>query len=250
MGNPLKSRRFTNCVRYLLDDWMPPVLREWRPLSQALALAFHGKHFDLDFKRKAFALTDEEFAHAYARMVEGEKSAYRTTDMSEGQLRWMVENAVGPDVLEVGCGYGVLAERLARRGDLKVTATDLSGDNVEVLRQRMRDVGLNLDLRVADLERLPFADKSFDTTLCAHTLEHVRNFEKAVAELVRVTRRRLLVVVPCQRYYRYTIDYHLHFFSEPEQLILRMGLSHYHCERVAGDLFYRADLDASSPSPV
>ena len=242
MASALKSRRFTNVVRYLLDNWLPPALREFRPLSKLLALLFHGRHFDLDFKRKAFAMSDEEFARAYARLGKGQKEAYRTTDMTEGQIRWMVEHALGPEVLEVGCGYGVLAERLAGRGDLKVTATDLSSENVEVVRQRMRDVGVDLDLQVADVERLPFADKSFDTTLCAHTLEHVRNFEKAVTELVRVTRRRLLIVVPCQRYYRYTIDYHLHFFSEPEQLVLRVGLPHPHCERVNGDLCYQADL--------
>jgi ubiquinone/menaquinone biosynthesis C-methylase UbiE len=242
MANPLKARRFTNFVRYVLDNWMPPVLREFRPLSKVLALAFHGKHFDLDFKRKAFTMSDEEFAQAYARLGKGQKAAYRTTDMTEGQIRWMVEKAIGPEVLEVGCGYGVLAERLAERSDLKVTATDLSAENVEVVRQRMKTDGVAVNLQVADVERLPFSDKSFDTTLCAHTLEHVRYFEKAVAELLRVTRRRLLIVVPCQRYYRYTIDYHLHFFSEPEQLILRIGLPHYHCERVNGDLCYLADL--------
>ncbi len=242
MANPLKSRRFTNFVRYLMDDWMPPALREVRLLSRVLATGFHGSQFDLDFKRKAFSMTEEEFAHAYTRVGKGQKAAYRTTDMTEGQIRWMVEQAVGPDVLEVGCGYGILAERLAGRGDLKVTATDLSADNIEVLRGAPRAPGREIELRVANVERLPFADKSFDTVLCAHTLEHVRDFEKAVAELVRVTRRRLLVVVPCQRYYHYTIDYHLHFFPEPEQLILRVGLPHYHCERVGGDLCYRADL--------
>ncbi len=44
------------------------------------------------------------------------------------------------------------------------------------------------------------------------------------------------------RYYRYTIDYHLHFFPEPEQLILRMKLPRYCCEKVTGDLCYYADL--------
>jgi ubiquinone/menaquinone biosynthesis C-methylase UbiE len=246
MGNPLKSRRATNSIRYLLDDWLPPVLREFRPLSQVLALMFHGRHFDLDFKRKALSMSDEEFAEAYARVAKGQKSAYRVTDMTEGQLRWMVRQAIGPDVLEVGCGYGVLAERLGGRGDLKVIATDLSPANIEILRRRAQATGVSMDLRVADVEKLPFPDKCFDTTLCAHTLEHVRRFEKAVAELVRVTRRRLLVVVPCQRYYRYTIDYHLHFFSEPEQLLLRMGLPHATSEAVDGDLCYQAELQPES----
>jgi ubiquinone/menaquinone biosynthesis C-methylase UbiE len=238
----LKNRRVTNCVRYVLDDWLPPVVREFRPLSKALALLFHGSHFDLDFKRKALQMSDQEFAAAYQRLPNGKKSAYRTTDMTRGQLAWMLRHALGPAVLEVGCGYGVLAEQLAARPELQVTATDLSPHNIDVFRERIDQTGQTLKLRVADVECLPFADKSFDTTLCAHTLEHVRDFKKSVAELVRVTRKRLLVIVPCQRYYRYTIDYHLHFFPEPEQLVLHMGLPRYHCEKLEGDLCYRADL--------
>jgi len=238
----LKSRRVTNLVRHIMDDWLPPVIREFRPLSKALALAFHGPHFDLDFKRKAFAMTDTEFAAAYARLPSGRKKAYRLTDMTDRQIGWMLEHVLGPDVLEVGCGYGVLAERLATRGDLRVTATDLSAENIEVVRRRVESAGLPIRLEVADAERLPFPDQTFDSTVTAHTLEHVRDFERVVQELVRVTRKRILVIVPCQRYYRYTIDYHLHFFPEPEQLILRMKLRRYHCEKVMGDLCYSADL--------
>jgi ubiquinone/menaquinone biosynthesis C-methylase UbiE len=242
MREALKCRRVTNLVRYFLDDWLPPVVREFRPLSKALAAAFHGRHFDLDFKRKAYSMSADEFAAAYVRLPKGRKSPYRTTDMSEKQLRWMTAKAIGPAVLEVGCGYGVLAERLVERYPFHVTATDLSPENIQVLRERLASKGLPLTLRVADVERLPFPDKCFDSTLCAHTLEHVRDFQRAVAELVRVTRKRLLVIVPCQRYYRFTIDYHLHFFPEPEQLILHMGLPRHHCEKIEGDLCYWADL--------
>lgn len=245
MKDALKSRRVTNAVRYLLDDWLPPAVRELRPLSRLLALAFHGRHFDLDFKRRAFAMSAEQFAAAYARLPRGRRSAYRNTDMTAGQIRWAVDNAVGPDVLEVGCGHGVLARRLAAAG-FAVTATDLSPENLEAVRRAV-SAGPRLRLQIADAERLPFADRSFDTTVCAHTLEHVRDFDRAVGELVRVTRRRLLVVVPCQRYYRYTIDYHLHFFPEPEQLVLRMGLSGADCRKVHGDLCYRADLPGGGP---
>ena len=242
MLKSLKSRRVSNLVRHVMDEWLPPAIREFRPLSKTLALAFHGPGFDLDFKRKAFAMTDEEFAAAYVRLPSGRKKAYRLTDMTDRQIEWILEHTVGPDVLEVGCGYGVLAERLAALGDLRVTATDLSVENIEVVRRRVESAGLPIGLEVADAERLPFPDKSFSSTVTAHTLEHVRDFERAVQELVRVTRRRILVIVPCQRYYRYTIDYHLHFFPEPEQLVLRMKLSPSHCEKVTGDLCYYADL--------
>jgi len=78
----LKSRRVTNLVRHVMDEWLPPAIREFRPLSKALALAFHGPDFDLDFKRKAFGMTEEEFAAACARLRGGRKKAYRVTDWS------------------------------------------------------------------------------------------------------------------------------------------------------------------------
>jgi len=239
-----KQRRFTNLIRYILDDWLPPVLRDNRLLFQAMGYVFHGPTFDLDFKRKAHAMTEEEFEQAYERLQVKER--YRPSDMTQAEMEWMTRNAVGPEVLEVGCGQGELVLQLAQRGDLQVTATDFNRKDIDVVRDRMAKLGLKVDARVANLEQLPFPDCSFDTVLCAHTLEHVRGFEKAVAEMVRVSRRRLLVIVPCQRYYRYTIDYHLHFFPEQEHLLLRMGLPNAVCEKLTGDLCYMAEI-ASAP---
>jgi ubiquinone/menaquinone biosynthesis C-methylase UbiE len=235
----LKDRRITNCVRYVLDDWLPPVMREFRPLNKLMAVLFHGSHFDLDFKRKAHRMSNAEFSAAYTRLPHGHQRPYRDTDMTEAQMRWMLAETVGPMILEVGCGHGHLARRLAQQRRWTVTATDLCLENVKVAGSQPQS-GSRVDMAVANIGSLPFPDKSFDTTLCAHTLEHVRDFERAVAELIRVTRQRLLVIVPCQRYYRYTIDYHLHFFPEPEQLILRMGLERHHCVKIQGDLCYRA----------
>jgi ubiquinone/menaquinone biosynthesis C-methylase UbiE len=238
-----KQRRFTNLIRYFLDDWLPPVLRDNRLLFRAMGYVFHGPTFDLDFKRKAHAMTEEEFAQAYERLQVKER--YRPSDMTQAEMEWMTRNAVGPEVLEVGCGQGELVLQLAQRGDLNVTATDFNKKDIDVVRDRMATLGLKVDARVANLEQLPFPDRSFDTVFCSHTLEHVRHFENAVAEMVRVSRRRLLVIVPCQRYYRYTIDYHLHFFPEQEQLLLRMGLPNAVCEKLTGDLCYMAEIPSA-----
>src|SRR5262249_27010164 len=156
-----------------------------------------GPHFDIDFKRKAFQLSEEEFAAAYARLQGNQTAPYCLTDMTEAQLDWMTTHALGPRVLEVGCGFGVLAERLGRRGDLTVAATGLSAQNVEMVQRRLAQrlfpkgwekgtVPLSLggrspfptpsetdahlswpvDVQVANVEALPFADRSFDSTLC------------------------------------------------------------------------------------
>ena len=49
---------------------------------------------------------------------------------------------------------------------------------------------------VADVERLPFADRTFDYVICCETLEHVPNQVKTIQELARVCRKRLIVTVP------------------------------------------------------
>jgi hypothetical protein len=47
-------------------------------------------------------MSDAEFAAAYARIAPSQKKGYRLTDMTETQLEWMTEQAVGAQVLEVG----------------------------------------------------------------------------------------------------------------------------------------------------
>jgi SAM-dependent methyltransferase len=54
--------------------------------------------------------------------------------------------------------------------------------------QPMRRLG-GVTLVQASVERLPFADKSFDFVYCSHILEHVRDPIAACAELSRVGRR-------------------------------------------------------------
>lgn len=62
------------------------------------------------------------------------------------------------------------------------------------------------------LEKIPFPNAHFDTVICSHVLENVPNLDVVLSELLRVTRRRLLIVLPRQRKYRYVTDLHIRFF--------------------------------------
>ena len=84
-------------------------------------------------------------------------------------------------VLEVGCGRGELAERLAGAG-LEVVAVDLSPRMVELTRRR------GVDARVGDVQQLPFADGEFDVAVANHMLYHAPDIDRALAELARVLR--------------------------------------------------------------
>ena len=51
--------------------------------------------------------------------------------------------------------------------------------------------------------------------MSTHTLEHVQRIDLALAELRRVAKHRLIIVVPKERPYRYSFNLHLHFFPYP-----------------------------------
>lgn len=85
-------------------------------------------------------------------------------------------------VLEVGCGFGELAERAGCELRAEVVALDLSARMVELARRR------GVDARLGDIQRLPFADASFDCALAAFMLYHVPDLDRGLAELARVLR--------------------------------------------------------------
>jgi ubiquinone/menaquinone biosynthesis C-methylase UbiE len=92
----------------------------------------------------------------------------------------------GLRVLDYGCGHGMAAVVLARRG-ARVTAFDLSPGYLAEVRRRARANGVSLDLVQADGERLPFADTSFDRIWGNAVLHHL-DIHIAARELLRVLR--------------------------------------------------------------
>jgi ubiquinone/menaquinone biosynthesis C-methylase UbiE len=84
-------------------------------------------------------------------------------------------------VLEVGCGRGELAERLVHHG-IEMVALDQSERMVELTRAR------GVDVRLGDVQELPFEDDEFDVAVANHMLYHVPDLDRALRELVRVLR--------------------------------------------------------------
>ena len=113
--------------------------------------------------------------------------------------RWVARHVVLPwalqgeelsgDVLEIGSGSGAMAAEVLRRfPDVQLTATDYDDAMVGDARDRLREFGDRVDVKQADAMQLPFPDESFDAVLSFIMLHHVIDWEKALAEAVRVLR--------------------------------------------------------------
>jgi SAM-dependent methyltransferase len=87
-------------------------------------------------------------------------------------------------VLDVGAGPGTITADLARIVG-HVTATEISDDVLGLTAAATQ--GLDVDLRVADVHALPFADGTFDVTHAHQVLQHVADPVTALREMARVT---------------------------------------------------------------
>jgi SAM-dependent methyltransferase len=92
----------------------------------------------------------------------------------------------GRRVLDLGCGHGMAATVLARRG-ARVTACDLSPGYVAEARRRAAANEVEVAFAAADAERLPLADGAFDA-VWGHAILHHLDVATAGVELRRVLR--------------------------------------------------------------
>jgi len=91
-------------------------------------------------------------------------------------------------VLDVGCGGGREAFALARLG-FAVTAVDYKPEFVETCQAKAAALGLQIEVRTADVLALPFADQQFDhVVMVGQLLGHIRGHDKRVAALREIRR--------------------------------------------------------------
>jgi SAM-dependent methyltransferase len=132
----------------------------------------------------------------------------------ERRMAAQVASATGPDpyavvfdavahshpqlVLEVGCGPGHLAERMARELDARVVALDQSERMVELTQRR------GVEAIVGDVQDLPFRDGIFDCAVAAWMLYHAQDLDLALLELRRVVRSdgRVIAATSSERNFR------------------------------------------------
>ena len=91
------------------------------------------------------------------------------------------------NMLDVGCGIGDRTVRVANRFNIDMRNTY----GVEYEEQRVIDCRKTFNAEKIDLETddLPYGDNTFDLVICNQVLEHLKNYKKVIADLIRVTKK-------------------------------------------------------------
>jgi len=98
-----------------------------------------------------------------------------------------MEEIANKSVLDAGCGGGRYSVAWRLLGAKPVTGLDISPINVGDANRRVQETGFEgVSFKEGDVLELPFEDAQFDIVFSNGVLHHTTDWEKGVAELVRV----------------------------------------------------------------
>lgn len=197
------DREITNKINYILDNWVPPAIRDSKWFYGLILKVVAGKKvgYYMDFKKRLPNMLEVEVNQYYTILAD--TFMKRNTDLNKKCIEIILDNILGVTILDAAAGKGYLVEKIKEKTGKNITALDII-----IQKTKRRDI----KWVEGSLTEMPFPDNSFDTVLCTHALEHIKDVKMALNELRRVCKKRLIIVVPRQREYLYTADLHINFY--------------------------------------
>jgi ubiquinone/menaquinone biosynthesis C-methylase UbiE len=123
----------------------------------------------------------DEFSKIYERHRRPNDAAGYHALVDDLEVELCARYGTNKDVLECGCGTGLVLERIKQHAR-RAVGIDLSPGMLELARAR------GLEVQEGSVTDLPFHDASFDVTCSFKVLAHVPDIARALAEMARVTR--------------------------------------------------------------
>lgn len=226
------KREVTNVIRFCMDELLPPFIRDNKYFMYPFFYyAFRGRNIKtmMEFKSMVGKMSEEEYMDIYKNL--NTIGSNRPTDLNQSSIDYIMSQIDDSDqsVIDVGCGRGYFVKKLMERfPEKKIYGADLLPP---------LDIPQLYYLQT-NIEKIPLSDKSVDVVVCSHVLEHVQDFDKAVEELKRIARKKIIITVPKQRYYYYTLDLHLRFFNREYELAEAMKMDDYEIKNRNGDFVF------------
>jgi ubiquinone/menaquinone biosynthesis C-methylase UbiE len=186
---------------------------------------------DVDDTNRVFRnpnVDEQEDPHKYIQAMD----SIRKMPLMAKQKKCSIDDlhlSPGASAIDVGCGTGeevvTMARLVGERG--RCVGIDPSQTMLEEARRRAKDTKLPIEFQKGDIYDLQFDDDTFDASRAERVFEHLEYPQKALSEMIRVTKRggRIVAISP---------DVDCHAFDFPDRTLARK-LVHYLCdERVNG----------------
>lgn len=126
-------------------------------------------------------IDNREYYDVFAETYERRRHFGYHAMVDEMETELVRPHAAGAELLEVGCGTGLILDRL-RPLCHRAVGVDLSPGMLALARER------GLEVVQGDATALPFEDGSFDVVVSFKVLPHVEDLRTALSEAARVTR--------------------------------------------------------------
>lgn len=113
-----------------------------------------------------------------------------TGSLNSERVSHLKSYITGNKILDAGCGGGAYVKFLSQQG-FDVTGIDKHKQFLQLAQEGVTAGTFTQ----GDITKLPFPDKTFDSSYCFDVLEHIDD-QLAIKELARVTTNRIIIAVP------------------------------------------------------
>ncbi|MEM2121838.1 MAG: methyltransferase domain-containing protein [Candidatus Woesearchaeota archaeon] len=120
----------------------------------------------------------------YNAISEGYEELHRTEQINKLLIaRELLKLKKEDSLLDVGSGIGLSSEVF----DCKITLLDNSINLLKLAKKRIKNKN-NINLVLSNAEKMPFKNKEFDAVICITAIHNFSNPDKALGEILRVTK--------------------------------------------------------------
>lgn len=130
------------------------------------------------------------------------------------------------NILDVGCGTGAVTLDITQSTNGQVTGIDIDKEKLDEARKVLSDIP-NIKLIEADVTDLPFEDETFDLVLFNVVLIYIKDQQKALNEMARVTTKGGYVMATLEPDYASYISY-------PDDIVGPLVMKHM--KQLGGDV--------------